>query len=169
MARKSVQEMKIMRDLIIRVMTEHQEKSPSRILKYLKEEYQTSISRTTLDRMLLEINGNKLETESEDLSVPISPILELEYENHPEIIKINNRIKTLQNDFNNTESVSERCRISGQIDSAQETKLKLKKLLKETDMIAEKSKKIHYEVFFDGPKVAKKENDEIGKETKKEE
>jgi hypothetical protein len=163
MSRKSTQEMLIMEDLVIRIITEHQEKSPSQILKYLKEEYQTSISRPTLDKILTKLEKAELKTESKDLYVPV---LEMEYENHQEIIKINLRIKTLQEDFANAESVNDRCKISGQIDSAQETKLKLKKILKETDMIAEKSKKVQYEVYFDGPLIAKKGDDKVEKETK---
>jgi|GEM_PF-3017400 len=176
MGRRKLQEVSIIKDLIIRIITENNIDSPSVIVRKLKEEYGKNVSRNfvsdTVNEYKKSQTGYGILTENiynaEGSEVSCVAILEMEYENHPEIIKINNRIKTLQNDFDKTVSVTERCRISGQIDSAQETKLKLKKILKETEMMAEKSNKIQYVVYFDGPDVALKDDEKNEKKETKE-
>ncbi len=153
MGRRSSQEISVIRDLIKKIMLELKIESPTNIMETLESKYNKKISKPILLRIVSEIKNANLTQEA-------TSNLELEYENHPEIIEVNNRIKTLRNDFDKTESITERYRISSEINSAQETKLKLKKLLKETEVVSERGNKIQYTVYFDGPNVAKKESDE---------
>jgi len=155
MGRKSSQEISIIRDLVKKIILDLKIESPARIMEVLNNEYNKKVSKPVLLKMVREIkNANLPQIVPENL--------ELEYENHPEIIAINNRIKVLLEDFRTANTVAERCKISNQIDSAQETKLKLKKILKETEAVAERNVKIQYVVYFDGPTVAEKEKDKNG-------
>jgi hypothetical protein len=152
--RKTKQEMLIMEDLIKRIMVEHDTDSPAVIKRYLQDDYQKNISKTKL----LEI-CNKYKTKP---SISDSSDLTVEYEDHPEIISINQRIKVLEGDFKIASSISDKCRLSNQIDSARESKAKIKKILKETDLLTESKNKVQYIIKFGEPselKVDKKEGE----------
>jgi hypothetical protein len=128
-------------------MLEENETSPSKIGEILEEKYNQSISKPTLLSIVSRI---KEKTKSSDL--------ELEYENHPEIIKINGRIAALEKAFKSAEKSeddSRMCKLNNEIDSAQESKLKMKKTLREIEIITSNSNKAQYIVKFGEPTVVK--------------
>lgn len=144
MARRSKEDIALIESLIKKIMVEGNETSPSKIGVILKEKYNKDISKPTL---LSIVSRFKERSGSFDL--------ELEYEDHPEIKKINGRITTMEKDFKDAESASDRCKISSQIDSAQESKLKMKKTLREIEIITANSNKAQYIIKFGEPVVIK--------------
>lgn len=144
MARRSKDDISAIEALIKKIMLENGETSPTKIAETLKDTYNKEVSKPTL---LSIVSRLKNKTKPSDL--------ELEYETHPEIMKINNRIATLEKDFKSAESVSDRCKISSQIDSAQESKLKMKKTLRETEILTANSNKAQFIVKFGEPTVIK--------------
>lgn len=146
MAKRSKEDMALIETLIKKIMLEENETSPTKIAVVLKEKYNKEVSKPTLLSIC---------SRYKDKATPSD--LELEYEDHPEIKKINKRIEILEKDFKGAESVSDRCRVSSQIDSAQESKLKMKKTLRETEIITANSNKAQYIVKFGDPTITKKQ------------
>jgi len=144
MARRSKEDIALIESLIKKIMLEENETSPSKIGIILKEKYNKDISKPTL---LSIVSRFKDKTSPSDL--------ELEYEDHPEIKKINGRITMMEKDFKDAGSASDRCKISSQIDSAQESKLKMKKTLREIEIITANSNKAQYIIKFGEPTVVK--------------
>jgi hypothetical protein len=147
MGRRSKDDVALIKTLIEKIMLEENETSPSKIGEILEEKYNQSISKPTLLSIVSRI---KEKTKSSDL--------ELEYENHPEIIKINGRIAALEKAFKSAEKSeddSRMCKLNNEIDSAQESKLKMKKTLREIEIITSNSNKAQYIVKFGEPTVVK--------------
>jgi len=142
MAKRSKEDMALIESLIKKIMMEENETSPSKIAIILKEKYDKKVSKPTLLSMVSQFKDR---TNPSDL--------ELEYENHPEIKKINGRITVLETDFKSADNVSDRCRLAGQIDSAQESKMKLKLEIKKREVITANSNKAQYMVRFGEPTV----------------
>jgi hypothetical protein len=59
----------------------------------------------------------------------------------------------LKKEFKNAISIPDKCKLSGQIDSAQESKAKIKKILREADNIKQNTNAAKVNVYFDGPSV----------------
>ncbi|RPI86178.1 MAG: hypothetical protein EHM34_00340 [Nitrosopumilales archaeon] len=146
MARRSKDDIAAIESLIQKIMTEENETSPSKIGIILKDKYNKEVSKPTLLSIVSRFKNKKNQQPSD---------LELEFEDHPEIIKINSRIATLEKDFKSASSVSDRCKISSQIDSAQESKLKMKKTLRETEILTANSNKAQFIIKFGEPTVIK--------------
>jgi uncharacterized UPF0160 family protein len=77
----------------------------------------------------------------------------LEYEDNPEIVKINERIKKLETDFDNATTASDRQKFNTALNDTQESKLKLKKILREADMLKRTSDRKTIVVTFGIPDV----------------
>jgi len=147
MARRSKEDIALIETLIKKIMMEENETSPSKIGVILKDKYNKEVSKPTL---LAIVSRFKEKTKPSDL--------ELEYENHPEIIKINGRIAALEKAFRAAEKVEDdtrMCKLNNEIDSAQESKLKMKKTLREIEIITSNSEKAQYVVKFGEPTVVK--------------
>jgi len=147
MGRRSKEDISFIKTLIEKIIMEEKETSPAKIDIILKEKYNKEISKPTLLSIVSKI---KEKTKSSDL--------ELEYENHPEIIKINGRIAALEKAFKSAEKSEDdtrMCKLNNEIDSAQESKLKMKKTLREIEIITSNSNKAQYVVKFGEPTVVK--------------
>jgi hypothetical protein len=150
MGRRSSEEIANIEKTIKKIKDETGETSPTKISKILKEQYGQEVSKQTLLNICSKTNVVK--EQGGTLGI------ELEYEDNPDIIKINERIKTLEKDFKNADSVSDRCKLSGQLDSAQESKLKMKKILREAELLQRNSDKTQFIVKFGEPTVIKNDN-----------
>ena len=122
--------------LIKKICEEHNTKSPTEVGRIARTIYNESIS----TKILTKYCGQNVKQDSE-------------FEDNPEIIEITSRIETLRDDFKKASSVADRCRLSGQLDSAQESKAKIKKLLREAEQIRRSSDKAQYIVKFGEPQV----------------
>ena len=170
MGRRSADEISQIKGLIKKIVLEEGVDSPSIVLRILNERYNINIAKQTLLKMCSEAKSLKnepsvVEVGWNDLTPPSvdSPIITeesaLEYEDNPEIIKINQRIKVLEKDFKDAVSVNERCKLSGQLDSAQKSKLDMKKTLREADLLKRSSTIAKYIVKFGEPTVIKIDDD----------
>jgi hypothetical protein len=145
MGRKSNEEMKILESMIKKIVEEHPEASSTEVAKILQDEYGKDISKPTLLGMMSHFKA-KMDS-SDDL--------ELEYEDHPEIVRINERIATLEKDFKGADNISDRCKISGQLDSAQKTKMDIKLKIQTAKIEKMKSYQAKYIITFGEPTVVK--------------
>jgi Zn-dependent oligopeptidase len=92
------------------------------------------------------------------MSPQSSTDIALEYENNPEIVKINERIKKLESDFDNATTAADRQKFNAALNDTQESKLKLKKILREAEMLKRTSDKKTIVVTFGTPEVIKTDN-----------
>jgi len=145
MGRRSSEEIENI-EKIIKKIKEEGETSPTKIAKILKEQYGQEVSKQTLLNICSKTASKENKQDAD---------IELEYEDNPDIVKINERIKTLEKDFKDAVSVSDRCKLSGQLDSAQESKLKMKKILREAELLQRNSDKTQFIVKFGEPTVIK--------------
>lgn len=150
MGRRSTKEILYIESLVRKIKEEENETSPTEIGKILLEKYGKKVSKQTLLNMCSKaIPSSNGSNNDQDI--------ELEYEDNPEIQKINERIQTLDSDFRNAVSVTDRCKLSNQLDSAQKSKLEMKKILREAEMLKRKTETALYIVKFGEPTVVKKE------------
>lgn len=149
MARRSNEEISSIKKLIEKIMIEDKETSPSKIEKILKDKYGQTISKQTLSNICSEIDPRIINKDSD---------LELEYENHPEIIKINERIKKLEKDFDTAESATDRNKYNSALNDTQESKLRLKKAIREVEILKKNSDKAQYIIKFGTPEVISNDN-----------
>jgi len=172
MSRRSNSEINEIKAIVKKIMLEENITSPARIAEILKEQYWKTLSKQTLLNICTEIKNsglvNKVEqtdtlpelTSSEPVTTPIGAAtkkaIELEYDDNPEILKINERIKELEKEFNRAESTSDyrkKCKLNSELCSAQKAKLEMKKILRETEMTRHNTEKKQYIVTFGEPKV----------------
>ena len=172
MSRRSNSEINEIKAIVKKIMLEENITSPARIAEILKEQYWKTLSKQTLLNICTEIKNsglvNKVEqtdtlpelTSSEPVTTPIGAAtkkaIELEYDDNPEILKINERIKELEKEFNRAESTSDKCKLNSELCSAQKAKLEMKKILRETEMTRHNTEKKQYIVRFGEPTVTEK-------------
>lgn len=165
MGRRSVDEINYIKETIKKIMLNDGLTSPSMIEKVLKERYGLSVAKQTLLKMCDEVKitnsapNVEIEKQVDSDTETVGEENQLEYETHPDIMKINRRIAVLESDFKKAVSVNERCKLSGQLDSAQKSKLDMKKTLREADLLKRSSNISKYVVKFGEPTVIKKDND----------
>jgi hypothetical protein len=166
MGRRSSGEIIEIKEIIKKIILEEHVTSPARIAEILREQYWKTVSKQTLLNMCSEIKNAGLVTTVEHVEetqevTPIEPTMsattkkaiELEYDDNPEILKINERIKELEKEFNRAESTSDKCKLNSELCSAQKAKLEMKKILRETEMTRHNTEKKQYIVRFGEPKI----------------
>jgi len=124
---------------------------PQRLKDKLREIYTFDISKQTAQSLF-----DKYKTTS--TSLVNNTDTGLEYEDNQEIIKINERIKKLEKDFDNATTASDRQKFNTALNDTQESKLKLKKILREAEMLKRTSDKKTIVVTFGTPEVIKNDN-----------
>jgi Zn-dependent oligopeptidase len=149
MSRRSKEEMQYIFNLIKKIKEENPSIGPMEIGKILHDKYNKNLSKQTLldSCNMIQIRQN----------TPTSNI-ELEYEDNPEIIKINERIAALEIDFKNAESATDRNKYNSALNDTQKSKLEMKKILREAEMLKKNSDKAQYIVKFGEPTVINSDN-----------
>jgi len=150
--RRTIEQMEHLNNLIKKIMLDESTSSPAKINQILKEQYNENISKQSLLNIINSLSASLTQTKSDTGNSVIS----LEYEGHPEIKEINTRIEVLKEDFKHAESVADKCKISNELNSTQESKLRMKKTLKEAEMLQRNSDKAQYIITFGEPKVIDK-------------
>jgi hypothetical protein len=130
------------------LMTEEKLDGPQKLQDRLKEKCGIEISKQTALNLF-----DKYKTKS--ISIQNDTDVSLEYENNPEIVKINERIKKLEKDFDNATTASDRQKFNTALNDTQESKLKLKKILREAEMLKRTSDRKTVVVTFGTPEVIK--------------
>jgi len=146
MSRRTNAEMGVIENATKQLMTEGDVGGPQGLKDKLKERFSFDISKQTAQSLY-----DKYKT------TPMSSVNNtdtgLEYEDNQEIIKINERIKKLEKDFDNATTASDRQKFNTALNDTQESKLKLKKILREADMLKRTSDKKTIVVTFGTPDV----------------
>jgi len=146
MARRSNTEMNTIEDTAKKIIKDEKLDGPQDLQEKLKSRFGIDISKQTAIKLF-----GKYETQP--MSPPSSTDIALEYENNPEIVKINERIKKLESDFDNATTASDRQKFNTALNDTQESKLKLKKILREAEMLKRTSDKKTIVVTFGIPDV----------------
>lgn len=151
MARRSNEEMNTIENATKQLMTEEKIDGPQNLQDKLKEKCGIEISKQTALN-LFDKYKNVVILPSSNIDVA------LEYEDNPEIIKINERIQKLEKDFDNAETATDRQKFNSALNDTQESKLKLKKILREAEMLKRTSDRKTIIVTFGTPEVIKTDN-----------
>jgi uncharacterized UPF0160 family protein len=146
MSRRTNAEMGVIENATKQLMTEGDVGGPQGLKDKLKERFSFDISKQTAqslyDKYTPQVVSSINETDNG-----------LEYEDNPEIIKINERIRKLEKDFDNATTASDRQKFNTALNDTQESKLKLKKILREADMLKRTSDKKTVIIKFGTPDV----------------
>lgn len=148
MARRTNAVMNTIENAVKQLMTDGDISGPQVLQDKLRERFSFEISKQTVQSLF-----DKYKT-------PATPKLNdtdngSEYEDNPEIVKINERIKKLETDFDNATTASDRQKFNTALNDTQESKLKLKKILREADMLKRTSDRKTIVVTFGTPEVIK--------------
>jgi len=145
--RRPKSEINVIKTHVKQILNEQPNASLATVDRLLQERHEKHVSDKTLASMVSEIK-TEIAHAPDDSTI--------EYDDNPEIIEINLRIETLKKDFKNAESVSDRCKLSGQLDSAQKARLELKKILSEIQLNQNNVERKTYIIKFGEPQVIKK-------------
>lgn len=151
MSRRTNAEMDMIENATKQLITNGEIGGPQELKDKLKERHSFDISKQTAQSLF-----DKYKIVSNESKVDLDTALE--YENNPEIVKINERIKKLESDFDNATTASDRQKFNTALNDTQESKLKLKKILREADMLKRTSDKKTIVVKFGTPEVIKIDN-----------
>jgi hypothetical protein len=148
MSRRTNAEMNTIENATKQLITDGGVDGPLALKDKLKERFSFDISKQTAQSLF-----DKYKTS-------VTPQLNdtdngLEYEDNPEIVKINERIKKLEKDFDNATTASDRQKFNTALNDTQESKLKLKKILREADMLKRTSDRKTIVVTFGTPETIK--------------
>lgn len=154
MPRRSNAEMSSIENAIKQLMNEEHVDGPNKLKDRLKEKYGLDISKQTAFNLYGKYK-NSITTNTTGEVAQNTVGVELEYEDNPEIVKINERIKKLEKDFDNATSATDRQKFNAALNDTQESKLKLKKILREAEMLKRNSDKQQWTVTFGTPEVIK--------------
>jgi hypothetical protein len=106
----------------------------------------------TLAKIVSEIKNEKPETEQLPATSPADSTV-YEYDDNPDIAKLNANLLVLENDFKNTKSGDERRKIMTAICLTHESKLRMQRTLKEKDAINIKKEENKIIIRFGDPSV----------------
>lgn len=151
MARRSNEEMNTIENATKKLMTEEQLDGPQKLQDKLKEKCGIEISKQTAQNLFDKYHNAAT-------IAPSNTDIALEYEDNPEIIKINERIRKLEKDFDNAETATDRQKFNSALNDTQESKLRMKKILREAEMLKRTSDRKTVIVTFGTPEVIKTDN-----------
>lgn len=151
MSRRTNAEMNTIENATKQLIAEGDVGGPQGLQDKLRERFSFDISKQTAQSLFDKYKTFTTTTQS-------STDVALEYEDNPEIVKINERIKKLEKDFDNSTTASDRQKFNTALNDTQESKLKLKKILREAEMLKRTSDKKTIVVTFGTPEVIKTDN-----------
>jgi len=144
MGKRKEIEIREIRLLVDKIMVEDSIGSPIKIWRRLKDKYNKKVSMPTLLKIVSEHKTEQPTATADSIS---------EYDDNPDIAKLNESLSVLERDFKNAKSNEERRKTLTAICLARESKLRMQKTLKEKDAINVKTEEKKIIVTFGTPSV----------------